>query len=315
MTLDQLDTPVRLTWDFPDQTDGQAEACLPVIAECIVDAGVFFATLQGRPLLHSAVGEVLKILGEVCQLMLVCRGSHAELVRLTDLSRSGFQLLLDTTGFVGLDGGIDKPALKKVVRTLREQACEPVLALTPLCDNLCNIPELVRFCNENQIARLKLPNAHIGGSFHEYSSANLPRWQDLDRFRQVWLDFIESPCRLPALEIHDLFLWEIMTPGQQQNRGEYGGCQAGNSLCHIDDRGVVHPCAAWPRPLGRLPDQSLEDIWAGRERLSVREHVARLPDGCRGCSDLDVCFGGCRGLALHLNRSEGERDLMCYGPR
>lgn len=315
MGLDLLDTPVRMTWDFPDCATGQTASRLPAIASRIVEGGVFFVTLQGRPLLHSIAEEVLTILGRSCQLNVSSRGSLDELARLKFLPKTGCQVLLDVSGFIDAAHGVDMARLLAVVQSLRKQACEPAFALTPLRDNLCNIPHLLRFCSEHQIAKLKLPNAHIGDSFHDYSSADLPRWQDLVNFRKVWLDFKEGPGQLPALEIHDLFLWEIMTPGQQQSRGEYGGCQAGNSLCHIDIHGVVHPCAAWPQPLGRLPDQSLEDIWAGRDRLAVRERIVRVPEGCHGCSDHDVCFGGCRGLAFHLNKSEGERDLLCSGPR
>jgi len=225
------------------------------------------------------------------------------------------QILLDVSTFVDADNGVAAGRLFSAVESLRQLAYEPVLALTPLRNNLSNIVGLLRFCSEHNVAKLKLPNAHIGDSFQGYTTVDLPRWRDLDLFRKVWLDFMENPCQLPALEIHDLFLWEIMTPGQQQSRGEYGGCQAGNSLSHVDIQGVVHPCAAWPQPLGQLPDQSLEAIWSGRERITVRDRIAKVADGCRGCRDLDICFGGCRGLAFHLNRSEGERDLMCSGPR
>jgi len=315
MGLDLLDTPVRLTWDFPGNATGQTNLCLPTIARCIADAGVFFVTLQGSPLLHAATEEVLEILAGGCQLLISCRGTSDELERLTQLPRAVGQIQLDASGFIDVHCGVDTDRLKSVVQSFRQLAYEPVLALTPLRNNLCNIPELLHFCSAHSIAKLKLPNAHIGDSFQAYSTVDLPRWQDLDRFRNVWLDFMENPCQMPSLEIHDLFLWEIMTPGRQQSRGEYGGCQAGNSLSHVDSQGVVHPCAAWPQPLGTLPDQSLEDIWAGSERMVVREHVAMVADGCHGCADLNTCFGGCRGLAFHLNRSEGERDLMCSGPR
>ena len=315
MGLDLLDTPVRLTWDFPDDPTGQTDSRLPAIASRIADGGVFFVTLQGRPLLHPAAEEVLNILGGCSQLMITCRGNTEELARLTQLPGAGCQVLLDVSGFIELDHGVDTGRLEAVVQSLRQLAFEPYLSLTPLRINLCNIKQLVMFCNDHQIAKLKLPNAHIGDSFQDYSSADLPRWQDLDTFRKSWLAFMETPCQMPTLEIHDLFLWEIMTPGLQQNRAEYGGCQAGNSLGHIDIQGVVHPCAAWPHPLGQMPGQSLEEIWSGRERLSVREQIGRVPEGCLGCSDLGVCFGGCRGLAFHLNRSGGERDLMCSGPR
>lgn len=315
MGLDLLDTPVRLTWDFSADATGQTNLCLPAIANGIVDGGVFFVTLQGSPLLHAAVEEVLEVLNGGCQLLISCRGNSEELERLSQLPRAVGQVLLDASGFIDLDRGVDTDRLKDAVQALRQLAYEPVLALTPLRNNLCKIPELLRFCSEHKVAKLKLPNAHIGDSFHDYSTVDLPRWQDLDRFRDIWLDFMKNPCQLPILEIHDLFLWEIMTPGQEQSRGEYGGCQAGNSLSHVDTRGFVHPCAAWPQPLGKLPEQSLEDIWAGAERMAVRQHIAKVSDGCLGCADLNICFGGCRGLAFHLNLSEGERDLMCSGLR
>ena len=320
MGLDLLDTPVRLTWDFPavvsgDRATGNNGIRLPAIADCIADGGVFFVTLQNNPLLHPAVGEVLDILTGGCQLLISCRGSSEELARLAQLPQVGYQILLDTPGFIDVKQELDTDSLLVVVQALRQLGYEPVLSLMPLQNNLCNIPDLLRFCSEHQIAKFKLPNAHIGDSVHNYSTDDLPRWQDLDRFRKIWLEFVKNPCKLPAMEIHDLFLWEIMTPGQKQNRSEYGGCQAGNSLGHVDGRGFVHPCAAWPQPLGKLPDQSLEDVWAGHERLAVREHIAQTPEGCHGCSDHNICFGGCRGLAFHLNRSEKERDLMCSGPR
>jgi GeoRSP system SPASM domain protein len=315
MGLDLLDTPVRLTWDFPDDATGQASTCLPAIADSIADGGVFFVTLQGSPLLHPAIEEVLELLGGGCQLLISCRGSAKELERLKQLPLAGCQILLDVSDFIDINHGVATDRLHAAVVALRQLAVEPVVTLTPLRNNLSNIPELLRFCSEHQITKLKLPNALIGDSFQEYLTADLPRWQDLEDFRKIWLDFMENPCQLPTLEIHDLFLWEIMTPGQQQSRGEYGGCQAGNSLSHVDSKGVVHPCAAWPQPLGKLPDQSLEDIWSGDERMTVREQISKVAAGCQGCCDLDICFGGCRGLALHLNQSGKERDLMCSGPR
>jgi GeoRSP system SPASM domain protein len=246
---------------------------------------------------------------------LTCCGSQNELTRLAQLSPSGVQLLLNITCFARDEEKIDLNHLLKVVLELREIGYEPHIALTPLRENLNNIPALMSFCSEHKISKFKLPNAHIGDSFHAYSAEQLPRWQDLEVFRETWIDFVESGCSLPEMEIHDLFLWEIMTPGQKQNRAEYGGCQAGNSLSHVDCHGVVHPCAAWPQPLGRLPEQSLEDIWNSSERFAVCESIAQSPEGCRECLDLDICFGGCRGLARNLNRSAGERDLMCSGPR
>lgn len=313
MSLDHLDTPVRLTWDFP----GLAEPSgvdLSGIARRIAEGGAFYVTLQGRPLKHPQLVEILAGL-QGCQQFITCGGDVEELVSLAGLSGSSCQLLLDLSGFVTDHGTVSTARLAEVVHGLRDVGFEPIPCLTPLRKNLCVIPALLRFCDQYGIARFKLPNAHIGDSFHEYSADDLPRWQDLENFRETWDVFATGAPEIPEMEIHDLFLWEIMTPGQQQNRSEYGGCQAANSLGHVDCHGVVHPCAAWPRPLGRLPEQSLEEIWSGGERMAVRNHIAASPKGCDGCNALDICFGGCRGLAFHLNKSAGERDLMCSGPR
>ncbi len=315
MGLDLLDTPVRLTWDFPATAAGQGDVSLPAVADAIVDAGVFFATLQGRPLLHQDIDEVLSALAAGCQLLVTCCGHQDELDRLFRLQPLKMQILLDVSAFIDEINGVDVGRLLDVTKLLREGGYEPYFALTPLRKNLCNIPALIRFCSDQKIARFKLPNAHIGDSFDDYKPEDLPRWQDLDEFRKVWLEFLKTECSMPVLEIHDLFLWEILTPNQQQNRAEYGGCQAANSLGHVDCEGVIHPCAAWPHPLGRLPEQTLEEIWSGKERLAVREHISQTPSGCQTCRDLNICFGGCRGLAYHLNRADEERDLMCSGPR
>ncbi|HKJ30025.1 MAG TPA: hypothetical protein VKA22_07435, partial [Desulfuromonadales bacterium] len=132
MGLDLLDTPVRLTWDFPDDATGHQGPSLPAIAEAVMDAGVFFVTLQGRPLLHPALKEVLEILGGGCQLLLTCCGSHAEMTRLAQLSPAGVQLLLNITSFAQDAGKIDLSHLLNVVLELREIGYEPHIAFTPL---------------------------------------------------------------------------------------------------------------------------------------------------------------------------------------
>lgn len=311
MSLDLLDAPVRLTWEV--SADGEAD--MRAIARGIADAGVFFVTLQGRPLLRPELGEIVSRLGDGgCQVLLECGGSAAELAKLADRPLRVQRTLLDATGYLSGDG-VAEAALLATVEALRQLGHEATLMLTPLRGNLMYVPDLLDFCRKHAIPRFKLSNASIGASFQAYAPADLLRADDLAAFRRLWAGRTVSDGALPQLEIHDLFLWEIITPGRQQARSEYGGCQAANSLGHIDAAGVVHPCAAWPEPLGRLPDQTLEDLWAGAARLAVRQRIASLPAGCLGCTAAATCLGGCRGLAHHLNRAQGERDLMCPGPR
>nr|NIS43769.1 SPASM domain-containing protein [Desulfuromonadales bacterium] len=117
------------------------------------------------------------------------------------------------------------------------------------------------------------------------------------------------------MDIHDRFIWEIFSGPEVVEHSEYGGCQAANSLVHIDCGGDVWPCSSWPQSLGSLLEADLEEIWSGPQRMGVRREIAAEPVGCRSCRDYALCLGACRGLGRSLNQVGGERDPACPGPR
>lgn len=315
MSLDLLDTPVRLTWDLHGPGPPLSEAELLGVAGRIAAAGVFFVTLEERPLAHPALAGILAALAAGgCQVQLVCTGTPTELASLDTLRQPLPGVQLDITAFVAA-GQLDAVQLERTLSHLQQLGVEPALRLTPLAGNLGAIPQLLNYCSEHGVRRLKLSNARIGDSFRADPPGQLPRWPTLEAFRVLWG---EDTPRVPdslQLEIHDRFLWEIMTPELEQARSEYGGCQAGNSLGHVDAAGRVYACEAWPQALGSLCDTSLEDIWNSPGRLALREKVATTPAGCLGCRDYALCLGGCRGLGESLNREGEGRDLMCRAPR
>lgn len=315
MSLDLLDTPVRLTWDLHGAEPSLDHGAMLAIADAIVAGGVFFVTLEERPLAHPAVAGVLaRLRAGGCRLSVVCSAGEGELTVLEGLAAPLPEVQLDAAAFLA-DGMLDEARLRDIVARLRRAGSETALRLTPLKSNLAVIPRLFDFCRAAGVARFKLPNARIGDTFQSIPPADLPRWSDLAAFRDDWL---RHPPNLPEslqVDIHDRFLWEIMTPGDEQARSEYGGCQAANSLGHVDARGTVYACAAWPEPLGCLPGASLEEIWQTPRRLAVRQRIAQLPPGCHGCCDYPLCLGGCRGLGEILGQAGGGRDLMCRGPR
>jgi GeoRSP system SPASM domain protein len=315
MSLDLLDTPVRLTWDLhgPDGLPGTVE--LLAIAERIVAGGVFYLTLEERPLAHPALAPLLdRLLGGGCRLLVTCRGTDEELAALERLAPPLPAVELEVAPFVA-GPQIDAARLQRVLDRLRRAGSEATLRLTPLRSNLQVISKILLLCRELGVGRFKLPNARIGDTFRACPAVELPRWQDLEAFRQSWAAAALPAAALPALEIHDRFLWEIMTPANEQARSEYGGCQAANSLGHVDAHGTVYACAAWPEPLGTLCSAPLEQIWQSPRRFAVRERIGQVPSGCGGCRDYPACWGGCRGLGERLNPTGGGRDLMCRGPR
>lgn len=315
MGIDLLDTPVRLTWDLHGPRESLAESGMLTIADRIAAGGVFYVTLEERPLAHPAVATIVaRLAAGGCAVSLTCTGSVPELAALAHLPAPLPAVQLDATVFLNA-GRLDASGLQTVLERLREQGAEPGLYLLPRKSNLHVIPSLLDFCHKAGVQRFKLPNARIGDRFHSIPPEDLPRWPDLEAFRESWnRQAPECPDEL-RVEIHDRFLWEIMTPGLDQTRSEYGGCQAANSLGHVDAAGTVYACAAWPEPLGSLHTASLDEIWQSPRRLAVRERISATPPGCLGCRDYPLCFGGCRGLGELFNCSGGGRDPMCREPR
>lgn len=75
-------------------------------------------------------------------------------------------------------------------------------------------------------------------------------------------------------------------------------CGAGaNGLC-IQPDGSVTPCLSLMLPLGRIPAQSLQDVWKGDCLINWRRKTRGDREGCEACT-LDRHCSFCPGIALH----------------
>lgn len=314
MALDLLDTPLRISWDLHKGLESMPAALLDCVTERLLEAGVFFVTLERQPLRHPQIAQVVaRLAAGGCQSLVVCSGGSEELTAL-DSSLAVQALFLDVSCWTKT-GVLLRQPLAEVVAKVRSAGHEPAFLLVPKRQNILLIPELFAFCQELGIGRIKLPNTPYDDSLAGPAAHPLPGPDDLDRLAQLLKHQPLAKETGVSLEIHDLFLWELLQPSLGGERGEYGGCQAGNSLGHIDFQGRLHPCSSWPQALGSLADQSFETLWASPLRQQIRSEIAASPRGCLGCGDYPVCLGGCRGLARSLNIAAGGRDLLCRGIR
>lgn len=313
MALDNLDAPLRITWDLcPSGRAGLGNAELRQVSERLLDAGIFYLLLDEQPLLHPGLPGILKQLSaEGCQVSLVMGDDPAELAQLKQLERR-YPLFVDACRW------LDKPAgfegLESFLEELRSQGENPSLLWVPVAGQLQNLFPLFELCERQNIPRFKLPNHKITVNSEEIETAELLRINDLEMLAK---QLKQQPLKTgkTALEVHDLFLWELIFPQGGGERSEYGGCQAGNSLGHITANADLWPCSSWPQTMGNLLQQDLLSIWNSAARYQVRVEVATEPEDCAGCRDYPICFGGCRGLARSCRLDEDRRDLLCRGPR
>jgi len=312
MALDLLDTPLRITLDLHDGVTSMPAPLARQVVGRILEAQAFYLTLDLHPLLHPAAPEMAAaFLAAGCQVDVCTGASSAELARLSELP-TGAVIVLDVASFC-CGGRLDVAGLTAALDRFRQADRMPVCSLVPTHENLALLGPLFAFCQTAGISRFKLPNLRINGSFRDISQPAMVTPDDLNHLRQQVVDAAAFRCGL-QLDVHDLFLWEILFPDGGTARSEYGGCQAANSLAHVDLTATVHPCNSWPDPLGNLASDSFSAIWSSSRRHAVRSEVARQPAACCGCRDYAICFGGCRGLARELLTKDG-RDPMCDGQR
>ncbi|BCR05338.1 GeoRSP system SPASM domain protein [Desulfuromonas versatilis] len=313
--MDLLDTPLRVTWELHGTRESTPAEEPLRIAERLCAAGVFFVTLEERPLAHPRIHEILQVLSHGgVRILLVFTGSAAEVAGLVP----GLPLdaLLLDAGAILSGNGENFSDLARVVEQARENGYQPALQMTPHRGNLHLLLPLLEFGRDLGVGRIKLPNTRIGDRFSPSAAAGIPGPDELEKLRRLLGPDPENHRRGVNLEVHDLFIWELLFPrGEQGGRSEYGGCQAANSLGHVDAEGHLLPCSSWPEKLGSLHQHSLEELWSSPKRLQIRQEIAEVPQGCRGCRDYPLCLGGCRGLARFFNREAGYRDLMCREPR
>ncbi len=307
MGLDLLDTPVRISWRFAPAAP-LSRGDLLRIAGRLVEGGVFFVYLDGRPLLHPDVEELLDTLANTgIRISLVSGGSPEEVGVLSP----GLPLAQLDMEIIDRDG-LSRDVLGRTLEDVRGCGYDPGLLLRPFASRLSWFPELLTVARELGVTRVRLPNLPLDGEEAPLDAAELPGPKDLERLRRS----LAPGCATGlSLEIHDLFIWELFHGDDGAQRAEYGGCQAGNSLGHVDAAGTLHPCASWPGALGSLREHSLAELWASPARFSVRAELERIPPGCRACTGYELCFGGCRGLACIFDLHGDGRDPLCVGPR
>jgi GeoRSP system SPASM domain protein len=314
MTIAQLDTPLRATWELHDPT-GEISPQAELVAEKLVAAGLFFVTLVARPLAHPAIAGILTTLrsGGI-QVQATFVGSEKEWQGLAALEPLP-EIAIDANAFLARGDDLEWESLRQILERLRKVGAKPALWMVPDRERLPLLPQLCDFCRRHGVTRIKLPNTPVDASFSAHQARSLPTPVQLAALRAVIIDPVALRSGL-TLEVHDLFLWEILFPGERENgRSEYGGCQAANSLAHIAANGMVHPCSSWPYALGSLLEQDFAVIWQQGARAVIQEKITALPAGCAGCGDYEQCFGGCRGLVETLGSAADGRDLLCAGRR
>lgn len=102
---------------------------------------------------------------------------------------------------------------------------------------------------------------------------------------------------------------------EEQNRIHSAGCPTGHTLISIAPNGDIYPCAALTNEkykIGNMLTDDLAKLWQENETLQklrgIKQHITGK---CQNCAKLDVCRGGCRGIADSLSGKQYASDQNC----
>lgn len=180
-------------------------------------------------------------------------------------------------------------------------------------DNLNDLEEFMDFLEENGFDGLTIIKLKQGHLDLETFKKQVP---DYDKYAEV----IDKVCRRKGnLEVtidcsSVANLCKTLTL-EEQNKIHSAGCPAGHSLISIAPNGDMFPCAALTNEkykIGNILTDDLEKVWNESPLLKNLRGIKNKIEGkCRTCSKLDVCRGGCRGIADSLSDKQYQSDANC----
>jgi GeoRSP system SPASM domain protein len=295
MSLGELPTPVRASWDLPEPL--AARAHLPLITQRLIAGGLLAVELWERA--PTVPSDTLSVIAAfvAAQRAVSLTLAPAALEAGPPLAGLGLRQLL-----VHAQGPEEALALVPRRAACRELARTVGLAVAPTNAAALALPRILAACLTHGVRLVELPIPRAARGEPGVLLGDAARTALARRLRAIDYGGL-------CIIVHDPFLTAALTPDAPLSGDD--GCQAANSLVHVTPAGQVEACPVLPVPLGDLSRAPLADIMAGAARQGVRAAVRALPAGCRGCPTAGYCQGGCRGRARRHGGSLAQRDPAC----
>lgn len=219
-----------------------------------------------------------------------------------------FTGVLPDAGIVRWEFPVESPAQAGEVaeRYFRDLSSErTAFRWIPAEGTLKRLVRLLEICVREGCG-LTLPNRPVDGITAGEKSL-MPDMKELDKKDLEDLKAVAAQLGEDRLRVHDF----IISAAMGMEGPEPLGCEAGNSLAYLDTDGAIYPCSSLLVRMGDLSRESLAAVWAKPIRSRIRKDVSILPAVCSGCSVLERCRGGCRGIVYHLKGHFGAPDVLC----
>ena len=195
------------------------------------------------------------------------------------------------------EGSFDA-AVQGLCRLLREDI-DATVSFTAQSGNIKELPKLARFCKDLGVKKLW------------YDRVVIPAPEDAEKLsltKEQAQMLMKTGVRLA--KNHPVWNQRALQFRYSGDRFVYS-CEAGKHLLALLADGTVMPCRRLPVTVGKLPENSLTEIWETSPLLKeLRED--QIPDDCSGCENAPLCRGGAKCVAFAKTGEWRNRDPDCF---
>jgi radical SAM protein with 4Fe4S-binding SPASM domain len=211
--------------------------------------------------------------------------------------------------FRGVDGALEMA--KNGIRTLKENGCSPTVAVTLSKQNYHQIEEIVDLayeCGADRIGFSRLVPIGAGEQIREDMLNKNELYNAFDRIEKKRKENkIEIVKRDPLWALYH----KLKAPAGYVEKGiVLGGCSIGYGGLTILSDGTVYPCRRLPIPIGKVPEDSLRDIWSESKVLWDLRDFRNL-EKCSECEYVPLCRG-CRAISYAIYKDYLREDPQCW---
>lgn len=270
----------------------------------------------GHPLLRKEYREIIEVLKkDNITTRILGNASHLDseidFLKLSELEE--YQLSLDGTKEIHDDirgeGSWDKTMAG--IDVLKRNNLKVGIMCTVNCDNMSYLKDLYDVCSDKRVDRFSFDRVVAIGNA---SDMKLPGSREYKRFLYDTYQHAVSKERRVPLALKDQLFKPLMNEmGIFKPRKVdriISGCPVGVSGISVLSDGTVYPCRRLPIEIGKLPEQSIEEIFFESTEMEELRNYESIED-CGECDLLSYCRGN-RCVALASNDDYFAPDPQCW---
>lgn len=211
--------------------------------------------------------------------------------------------------FRGVNGALE--LAKNGIRTLKENNCSPTVAVTLSKQNYHQIEDLIDLAYECGADRIGFSRIVPIGAGEQIKEDMLSKNELYDAFDRIEKKRKEGKIEIVKRDPLWALYHKLTSPKEYIEKGIVrGGCSIGYGGLTILSDGTVTPCRRLPIPIGKVPEDSLRNIWSESKVLEDLRDFKNL-EKCSECEYVSSCRG-CRAIAYAIFKDYLAEDPQCW---